>query len=160
LPAAATGILGAAVLPLAVTGLDRRAEWLLRSAPRARRSLALRSGLAGVIAGAAVAVTGVGASASVAQALPSRALALVPLACMVFGAGLLAGAIVPWHLGRAVEQLGSFAALAVLAGGLSFGLARLAPFVHAESGFGAAVLGASALAACGLAAAELAGGAA
>ena len=140
-----------------MTGLDRRAEWIARSAPRTRRSLALTSALAGVIAGAAVAVMGLAASALAAQALPSRALALVPLACVVFGAGLLAGAIVPWHVGRVVEQLGSFAALAVLAGGLSFGLARLAPFVHAESGVGAAVLGASALAVCGLAAAELAG---
>jgi hypothetical protein len=79
---------------------------------------------------------------------------------MLFGAALLAGAIVPWRESRAFEQLGSFAAFAVLAAALSFALARIAPVVHADSGAGAVVLASSALAACVLAAAEVAGRAA
>jgi hypothetical protein len=160
LPAAATGILGAAVLPLAVAGLDRRAEWLLRSAPRTRRSLALASAAAGLVAGGVVAIGACAAAVSATQAIPARALALAPLACVLFGAALLAGAIVPWRASRAFEQLGSFAAFAVLATALSFALARIAPAVRADSGAGAAVLAWSALAACVLAAAEVAGRAA
>jgi hypothetical protein len=160
LPAAATGILGAAVLPLAVAGLDRRAAWLLRSAPRTRRSLALGSAAAGLAAGTVVAVGACAAAASATQATPARMLALAPLACMLFGAALLAGAIVPWRESRAFEQVGSFAAFAVLAAAMSFALARIAPVVHADSGAGAVVLASFALATCVLAAAEVAGRAA
>jgi hypothetical protein len=160
LPAAATGILGAAVLPLAAAGLDRRAEWLLRSAPRSRRSLALASAAAALVAGTVVAVGACAAAVSATQAIPPRALTLALLACMVFGAALLAGAIVPWRASRAFEQLGSFAAFAVLAAALSLALAHIAPIVHADSGAGAVVLASSALAACVLAAAEVAGRAA
>jgi hypothetical protein len=157
LPAAATGILGAAVLPLAAAGLERRAEWLLRSAPRTRRSLALASAAAALLAATVVAVGACAAAASATQAIPARAFALVPLGCMLFGAALLAGAIVPWRECRAFEQLGSFAAFAVLATAISFALARIAAVVHADSGAGAVVLASSALAACVLAAAEVAG---
>jgi hypothetical protein len=87
-------------------------------------------------------------------------LALAPLACMLFGAALLAGAIVPWRESRAFEQVGSFAAFAVLAAAMSFALARIAPVVHAASGTGAVVLASFALATCVLAAAEVAGRAA
>jgi hypothetical protein len=160
LPAAATGILGAVALPLAAAGLDRRAEWLLRGAPRTRRSLALASAAAALVAGTVVAVCACAAAMSATQAIPARVLALAPLTCVLFGAALLAGAIVPWRESRAFEQLGSFAAFAVLAAALSFALARIAPVVHADSGAGAVVLASSALAACVLAAAEAAGRAA
>lgn len=160
LPAAATGVFGAVVLPLASLGLDRRAGWLLRSAPRTRRSLALVSAAAGLVAGTVVAVGACAAAAAATQTLPGRAFALAPLACMLFAAALLSGAIVPWRASRAFEQLGSFAAFAVIAAALSFALARVAPVVHADSGVGAAVLGSTTLAAGVLAAAEIAGRAA
>jgi hypothetical protein len=79
---------------------------------------------------------------------------------MLFAAALLSGAIVPWRASRAFEQLGSFAAFAVIAAALSFALARVAPVVHADSGVGAAVLGSTTLAAGVLTAAEIAGRAA
>jgi hypothetical protein len=157
LPASATGILGAAVLPLASVGLDRRADWLLRGAPRTRRSLALASAAAGLLAGTVVAVGACAAAAAATQAIPARGFALAPLTCMLFAAAVLAGAIVPWRASRALEQLGSFAAFAVVAAALSFALARIAPVVHADSGVGAAILGATTLAAGVLAAAEIAG---
>jgi len=160
LPAAATGILGAAVLPLAAAGLDRRADWLLGSVPRTRRSLALASVAAGLVAGIVVAVGACAAAAASTQATPERAFVLAPLACMLFAAAILAGAIVPWRASRAFEQLGSFGAFAVVAASLSFALARVAPVVHADSRVGSAVLGAATLAAGVLAAAEIAGRAA
>jgi hypothetical protein len=160
LPAAATGILGAAVLPLAAAGLDRRADWLLGSVPRTRRSLALASVATGLVAGIVVAVGACAAAAVGTQAIPARAFALVPLACMLFAAAILAGAIVPWRASRAFEQLGSFGAFAVVAAALSFALARVAPVVHADSGVGSAVLGAATLVAGVLASAAIAGRAA
>jgi hypothetical protein len=160
LPAAATGILGAAVLPLASVGFHRRADWLLRSAPRTGRSLALASVAAGLSAGTFVALGACAAVAAATQAIPARAFAFAPLTCMLFAAALLAGAIVPWRPARAFEQLGSFAAFAVIAAALSFALARIAPVVHADSGVGAAILGSTTLVVCVLAATELAGRAA
>ena len=85
---------------------------------------------------------------------------LAPLgvaAMVLLGAALLAGALVPWESDRFAEQLGAYAALAVLLTALSFALARLAPMVGAERGTGAAMLGVASLICCLVVVATLTG---
>lgn len=146
--AGATALLGAAVVPLAAPGIDRRAEWLWRSAPRRRSQLAVLHGGVGLTLGLAVAVIGIAASFAAAPVSPSVALPLGVAAVVVLGAALLAGSLVPWRSDRLTDQLGAYAAFGAVLSALWFALAHGAPLVGAEHGARAGALALAALACC------------
>jgi hypothetical protein len=152
-----TALLGAAVVPVAAPGLDRRGEWLWRSAPWPRSALALLHGLVALTLAATVAATGAGLSLAVAPVAVPFVLPLAVAMPVVLGAALLAGAVVPWRSDRLAEQLGAYAAFGVLLSLLGFALARAAPVIGAEHGPRAAALASAALACCVGAAVSLIG---
>jgi hypothetical protein len=137
---ACTGILGASSLTLAALGVDRRAEWLWRSAPYRRSALGAIFAVGAVAASSAVALLACAAAVMAAPAAVHRLLPLVAFAALSFAAALIAGAAVPWRAGRAAEQLATYAAFAAVAAALAAALAKLAPLVHAEAGTAAGVL--------------------
>ena len=143
-----TALLGAAVVPLAAPGLDRRAEWLWRSAPVPRAVLASIHGVVALVLGLVVAAIGVAGSLAVAPVTPTVALPLAVGAVVVLGAALLAGSIVPWRSDRLAEQFGAYAAFGVVLSVLWFALARSASLLGAEHGVGAGALACAALACC------------
>jgi hypothetical protein len=153
----ATALLGAAVVPLAAPGIDRRAEWLWRSAPVARAKLAFVHGVIALVLGLVLAAIGVAGSLAVAPVKPTMALPLAAGAVVVLGAALLAGAIVPWRSDRLAEQLGAYATFGVVLSALWFALARAAPFVGAGHGARAAALAGAGLAFCVVAAVAVTG---
>jgi hypothetical protein len=145
--AAATGVLGAAVFPLAAAGIDARADWLWRAAPRSRAVLACLFEAAALLAAAVVALVAVLAALAAAPVAPGRVLPLAAFAAVAFAAALVAGAVVPWRPRRPAEQLGTYAAFVLLGSMLAAALARLAVVVDAESGARAAALAVVVLAA-------------
>jgi hypothetical protein len=155
--AAATGVFGAALVPLAAPGLDRLAGWVWRSAPRSQSGLALCHAAAALTAGAFVGSAAVLAALAASPIAPGNLAPLAPLGALLFGAALVAGAAVPWHAERATEQFASYAAFAAVAVLLSGGLARLAPIVGARSGAPAAALAAVTALGCVLASAAISG---
>jgi hypothetical protein len=155
--AGATALLGAAVVPLAAPGIDRRAEWLWGCVPRRRREVAALHALVALALGAAVAVIGVAASLVVAPASPAVVLPLAVAAVVTLGAASLAGSLVPWRPDRLTDQFGAYAAFGVVLSGLWFALARSAPLVGAEHGAQAGALALVSLAVCFSAAVSIAG---
>jgi len=155
--AAATGLFGAALVPLAAPGLDRLAGWVWRSAPRSQLALALCHAAAALTAAAAVGGAAMLAALAAAPIAPGDLAPLAAFGAVLFGAALVAGAAVPWHAERAPEQLASYAAFAAVALLLSGGLARLAPLVGARSGAAAATLAAVTAFGCVLASAAISG---
>jgi hypothetical protein len=143
-----TALLGAAVVPLAAPGLDRRAEWLWRSTPVPRAELALLYGIIALVLGLVAAAVGVAGPLVVAPVTPAFVLPLAVGAVVLLGAGLLAGSLVPWRSDRLAEQLGAYAAFGVVLSSLLFALARSAPLLAAEHGARAGVLASVALAGC------------
>ena len=143
-----TALLGAAVVPLAAPGIDRRAEWLWRSAPSGRAALALIHGIVAIVLGALVAAIGIVLTLAVAPVRPAVALPLAVGAVVVLGAALLAGSVIPWRSDRLAEQLGGYAAFGVVLTVLWFALARTAALLGAEHGARAGVLACAALAGC------------
>jgi hypothetical protein len=144
----ATALLGAAVVPLAAPGIDRRAEWLWRSAPVSRGEVAFVHGVVSLGLGALVAAAGVAGSLAVAPVPPTVASPLAAAAAVVLGAALLAGSIVPWRSDRLAEQFGAYAAFGVVLSVLWFALARAAVPLGADHGARAAALAAAALLSC------------
>ncbi len=142
----ATALLGAAVVPLAGPGLDRRADWLWRTTPGRPGALALLHGAVALVLGFAAALLGIACALAAAPARPTVALPLVAAAAVVLGAALLGGSLVPWRPDRLAEQLGAYAAFGVVLCAVWFALARSAPLVAAESGARAGALAAAALA--------------
>jgi hypothetical protein len=143
-----TALLGAAVVPLAAPGLDRRADWLWRSSPRGGVGLAALSGGVAVTLGFVVAVLGAAGALAAAPVSPPAALALAAGAVVTLGAGFLAGSLVPWSSDRLADQLAAYAAFAVVLSVLWFALARTAPLVGAAHGLRAGALAVAALACC------------
>ena len=146
--AGATSLLGAAVVPLAAPALDRRAEWLWRTTPPPRTTLALLHALIALALGLVVAAIGVAAALVAAPVDPTLALPLAVGAVVVLGAALLAGSLVPWGSDRLAEQLGAYAAFGVVLSVLWFGLARGSRLVGAEHGARAGGLAFVALGCC------------
>jgi hypothetical protein len=155
--AAATGLFGAALVPLAAPGLDRLAGWVWRSAPRSHLGLALCFAAAALTAGASAGGAAVLAALAAAPITPGDLAPLAAFGAVLFGAALVAGAAVPWRAERATEQLASYAAFAAVAVLLAGGLARMAPLVGARSGAAAAALAAATAFGCVLASAAISG---
>jgi hypothetical protein len=155
--AGATALLGAAVVPLAAPGIDRRTDWLWRSVPRPRLELAARHGVVALTLGLGVAAVGVIGSLALAPVAPTVVLPLAAGAAVVLGASLLAGSLVPWRSDRVADQLGAYAAFGAVLSILWCALARTALLVGAEHGVRAGVLALGALACCFGAAVALTG---
>jgi hypothetical protein len=146
--AGATALLGAAVVPLAAPGLDRRADWLWRSTPTRRWMLALVHGSVALGLGILVAAVGVAGALAAAPADPAVLLPLAAGAAVVLGAALLGGSLVPWRADRLAEQLGAYAAFGVVVSTLFLVLAWSAPVVGAERGALAGILALATLGLC------------
>jgi hypothetical protein len=144
----ATALLGAAVVPLAAPGLDRRAEWLWRSAPTQRSTLALLHGSVALCLGIGVAAVGIGGALAAAPAHPAVVLPVAAGAAVVLGAAQLGGSLVPWRPDRLAEQLGAYAAFGVVLSMLFLVLAWSAPLVGADHGARAGMLALAALGFC------------
>lgn len=148
LSAGATALLGAAVVPLAAAGIDRRTEWLWRAVPRRGLELAALHGVVALALGFVVAAIGVVGSIAVAPVSPTVALPLAVGAVVILGAAFLAGSLVPWRSDRLADQLGAYAAFGVVLSALWFALARSAALVGAENGARAGALALAAFACC------------
>jgi len=135
-------------VPLAGPGLDLRAQWLWRSSPASPVRVAARNGAAAVTCGGIVAAAGFGIALALEPAAPATVAPLAVAGLVVLGTALLAGALVPWRSERPIEQLGAYAAFAVVVTAVWVALARVAPYVGAERGPGAAWLAGAAFAAC------------
>ena len=146
--AGSTALLGAAVVPLAATGLDRPGAWLWRASPASRARVAARNEAAALVAGACVAAAGFGVALALEPVPPVTLAPLAAAALVVLGAALLAGALVPWRSERLAEQLGAYAAFAAVLTALWLALAHAAPLVRAEHGARAGALAAVTLVCC------------
>jgi hypothetical protein len=146
--AGSSALLGAAVVPLAAPGLDLRARWLFCSAPASRVAVAARNASAALVAGASVSTVGLGLALAVEPDSPRVLAPLGAGALLVLGSASLAGALVPWRSERLIEQLGAYAAFAVLLVAGWAALARFAAVAGAERGVAAFGLVAAAFACC------------
>lgn len=124
---AGLAVLGAALFPLAAAGLDQGASWLWASVPQRGFTLAVATLLSAVTVGAAVVCASLAPLAVAFPASVRSYAALVAPAFIAFGAALLAGAVVPWHPDRVLDQLASLAFVGVATATVSVGIAAAAP---------------------------------
>lgn len=122
---ATTAIIGAAVSPLAVVGLDARGQWFWGTVPISRRRRAVSSHASALFAGLAILVVACAPVAVLAGPAPQALIDVAVLASVVFAAALIAGALLPWKEGSGSEQMVSYAIFMVAAGICWMGLGWL-----------------------------------
>jgi hypothetical protein len=150
--ASLTSVVGAAMIPLATPGIDRRAAWLWRSVPARAGSLFLRGCIAALAWATLVAAVGIALASVVAPAPPSVLASAAAAAAVVFGCALMTGTPARGGTGGELMLLSAFAAVTAM---WSFALGHIASAVGAERGAAAILLAAVSLAATVAAAAVL-----
>lgn len=113
---ASTAIIGAAISPLAVAGLDARGRWLWDTAPTGRRQRAVYSHAAALFAGWAVLLVACAPVAALAGIGSGALTDLAVLSAVVFSGALVAGALLPWREAAGGEQMVSYAIFMIIAG--------------------------------------------
>lgn len=122
--AAFVALVVAAACPLVATGLRRDAAWLLRVVPVTGTRLAAADACAAVVAGFAVVMLIVALAAPLGPLSASALLIVEVNAALVLGAAAASSALAPWRADRMLEQLSSYAVLAVVAAFLTAALGR------------------------------------
>lgn len=126
---AAVALTATALYPSAALGFAQAARWLLAAAPRRRDALAAAAAVGGIGAAAVLVAAAALLAAPLGAPDLSTAVELESATAFVLGAGTLAGAVVPWHPQRVLNQLAAYAAALVFVGGGWLAVGRLAPFV-------------------------------
>ena len=113
--AAGAALLGCAVIPIAAYGIRQESAWLFDVAPGKKLKRDVAAAFAAFVLAFAVLVIELGLIWLAAPVIWSQVVPILGAAFVLFGAGLVIGAIVPWRSDRIIEQLAAFMALAVLA---------------------------------------------
>ncbi len=123
--AGAAALLGCAAVPVASYGVEREGAWLFDGSPvpsGRRASAAALAALALALGLLALSLAGVWL---VAPASLQQFAALLGAGCVLYGAALATGTLLPWRADGVVDQLAAFAALGALALLLWLGLGEL-----------------------------------
>jgi hypothetical protein len=113
---ATTAIVGAAISPLAVAGLDARGQWMWNTVPISRRQRAVASHASALLAGWTILVMACAPLAALADISTRVAIDVGVLSAMVFSAALVAGTVLPWKEAAGGEQMASYAIFMIIAG--------------------------------------------
>ena len=124
--AGSVALVAASVLPLVGAALRRDSRWLVRPAPTRRRALAAADACGAVFVGALVVAVVLAAAATLGSLDAGAYVVVSTTAATVLGAAGATGALLPWHPASVVEQLASYALLAVVAGSLAAVVGRAA----------------------------------
>lgn len=123
--AGAAALLGCAAVPVASYGVEREGAWLTDSSPVPRGRRASAAALATLALALGLLTLSLAGVRLVAPASPQQFAALVAAGCVLFGAALASGTLLPWRADGALDQLAAFAALGALALLLWLGLGEL-----------------------------------
>jgi hypothetical protein len=132
----AVTLTAAALYPPAALGLARGAGWLLDAAPRRRSAVAAATVTGGVAAAAGLLVATAILAVPLGRPEASIYLELEGASAFVLGCAALAGALVPWHPERVLNQLASYAAVLAIVVAAWLVVGRLEHLAPGETAFG------------------------